>query len=290
VILRYVLHNDTVREASEPCLTLGQVGLLAGWGVFSTIRVASGVLFEFDRHYARMQRDARNLRVPFPEDRTSMHERLLELVRANEAAEATLRVLVVRNDGSVFHGPLNRKWDMLAMMAPLANWGESVRLGVVPHARHAQSRFVGTKVNSWAFNLTWYEEAHLNGFDEVVLLNEHGNVSECTSANIFAARDGQVWTPPLSSGCLAGVTRELLLSEVKVPGITVSERDLTLKDLESADEVFITSTTRDLRLVETIDGLQIRRSGWACGALNSAFRRHIEAYVATRLRTEESVR
>src|SRR5436305_316583 len=81
---------------------------------------------------------------------------------------------------------------------------------------------------------------------EVILLNERDEVAECTSANIFAAKGGEVWTPPLASGCLPGITRELLLSEVTAPGVRVSERVLTARDLESADEVFISSTTRDL--------------------------------------------
>ena len=112
-------------------------------------------------------------------------------------------------------------------------------------------------------NLVWYEEAHLRGQDEVVLLNERGEVSECTSANIFATFGApfgdEVLTPPLASGCLPGITRALLLEMVRVPGIHVSERVLTLEDLERADSVFITSTTRDLLPVSAIEGLSIRR-------------------------------
>ena len=80
----------------------------------------------------------------------------------------------------------------------------------------------------------------------MVLLNERGEVAECTSANLFIANGGQVYTPPLGSGCLPGITREVLLGEIHVPGITVEEKTLLPADLESADEVFITSTTRDL--------------------------------------------
>ncbi len=92
-------------------------------------------------------------------------------------------------------------------------------------------------------------------------MNERGEVSECTSANIFAATGGQVSTPPLNSGCLPGVTRELLLDVVRVPGISVVERTLTPADLERADQVFITSTTRDLLPVVDIEGLSVRTGG-----------------------------
>ena len=91
-----------------------------------------------------------------------------------------------------------------------------------------------------------YERAHEQGLDEVLLLNERGEVSECTSANIFVAQGDRVWTPPQSAGCLAGVTRGVLLEEVKVPGLEIGEKALFPQDLESADEVFITSTTREL--------------------------------------------
>src|SRR5260370_11532683 len=101
-------------------------------------------------------------------------------------------------------------------------------------------------------NLTWLEEAQGQGFDEVVLLNEREDGAECTSVNLVAAKGGEVSTPPLASGCLPGITRELLLNEIHVPGVRVTERVLTPADLESADEVFITSTTRELLPVAVI--------------------------------------
>src|ERR1017187_5750820 len=90
VLHRFVLHNDRIREASEPGLSPGQVGLLSGWGVFTTIRVADGVLFAFDRHWARISRDAAALHVPLPFAPETVHRQLLELVEANNARNATL--------------------------------------------------------------------------------------------------------------------------------------------------------------------------------------------------------
>lgn len=280
---RYILHNDTVRDASEPCLTPGQVGLLAGWGVFSTIRVSRGVLFAFERHWARMKKDAANLHVPFPDSPEWMEERLLRLVEANNAADATLRVVVVRNKGGMWQGPVDRGFDLIALTAGLADWGQSVRLGLVADARHGRNRFAGTKVTAWGFNLTWYEEAHEEKFDEVVLLDESGNVSECTSANIFAAFGERIHTPPLSSGCLPGVTRQLLLTEIQTGQYHVSERTLTPADLEVADEVFITSTTRDVLPAESVYGLRIGAGRSASGVLRTALRQYIDDYVESRL-------
>jgi branched-chain amino acid aminotransferase len=259
---RFVLHNGEILDAHQKTLSAGQVGLLSGWGVFSTIRVADGVLFAFEKHWQRMRQDALRMHVPFPTDADQLKSDLLRLVEANGARNATLRVDVVRNRGGLFEGPDQiREFDLIAFTSDLNPWGESARLAMKAHGRHAQNEFAGAKILSWAQNLTWYEEAHQRGFDEVVLLNERGEVSECTSANIFAATGREVATPPLDSGCLPGVSRELLLGEIHVPGISVVEKKLLPQDLERADQVFITSTTRDLMPVSYIEGLKVRSQG-----------------------------
>ena len=133
-------------------------------------------------------------------------------------------------------------------------------------------------------NLTWLEEAQAAGFDEVILLNERGQVAECTSANIFMAVGNQVFTPPLSSGCLPGITRELLLSDVRAQGFAVCEKEIEPAELEAADDVFITSTTRDLLPVREIDGRKIAARGNACAALKNAFSAYVQRYVEERRR------
>jgi branched-chain amino acid aminotransferase len=251
--------------------------------VFSTIRVFDGVLFAFERHWARMKRDAALLKVPFPSEPADMEPQLMQLIEANQALNATLRVAVVRNRGGAFEGPgITRDYDLVAFTTYVKDWGSGVKLGLVQQARHSGSPFAGTKMLSWSFNLIWLEEAQRRGFDEVILLNERGEVSECTSANIFLSTGHQVWTPPLSSGCLPGVTRELLLTEVHAPGISIGEKALGPRDLETADEVFITSTTRELLQVVAIDGLTVRQNGTARQAMQTAFSRYVDAYVAER--------
>ena len=283
VLHRFVLHNDHICEASEPGLSPGQVGLLSGWGVFTTIRVADGVLFAFDRHWARISRDAAALHVPLPTGPENVRRQLLELVEANHARNATLRLVIVRNTGGMWTGPsTGRPADLIALTADSKEWGAAVKLAYVADARHAANPFSGAKILSWAFNLTWVEQAQARGLDEVVLLNEHGHVAECTSANIFAAVGNQVWTPPLSAGCLPGITRELLLGEVHVPGIELIEKDLTPSDLEAADEVFITSTTRNLLPANEIEGKKVGRTDHARAALSAAFDGYVSRYVAER--------
>ncbi len=278
---RYVLHNETIREASDAALSAGQVGLLSGWGVFSTLRVSDGVLFAFERHWARIRRDAASFHVPIPEDAGKVRRQLLELVEANRAYNSTLRLVIVRNGGGMWADPApKRPSDLIALTAASKEWGVGASLALQHNARHAASPFAGTKILSWSMNLTWLESAQRRGFDEVVLLNERGEVAECTSANIFVANGSQVWTPPLNSGCLPGITREVLLGEVKIPGIQIGEKPLLPEELTSADEVFITSTTRDLLPVLQIEDKKIAHSEHTRVALQKAFSAFVERYVA----------
>lgn len=183
-------------------------------------------------------------------------------------------------------GPLpeGRESDVIALTADSKDWGSSVRLTVQPNARFAAGEFSGAKILSWGANLVWAERAQKQGFDEAILLNEHGRVSECTSANIFAVSGGDVFTPPISDGCLPGITREVLLQELKIPGVRVSERQLTLADLEAADEVCITSTTRDLLPVREISGKTMGNRSEVRERVTAAFRDFMQADIANRRR------
>ncbi len=286
---RYLLHNDDIRDTVEALVSPGQIGYMSGWGGFSTLRVASGVLFEFDRHYARMRYDAIRLRVPFQISPEALEASLHKLIDANNALDATLRVAIVRNKGGFFESPgLARECDLVAFTKDLTNWGEGAQLSYVKGARFSGCPFAGSKTNSWAHNLTLYEEAHERGFDEAVLLNERGEVSECTSANLFAIRAGRVVTPPLaSSGCLPGVTRAVLLEGIHVPGLVIEEGVLTPEDLEASEQVFMTSSTRDVLPVLAIDGRPLQQNRETLEALARAFASYRDSYVAKHRRAKE---
>ena len=172
--------------------------------------------------------------------------------------------------------------DVIAMTADSKAWGESARLAIQPNARFAANEFAGAKILSWGQNLTWAERAQRQGFDETILLNERGSVAECTSANIFAVWGTSVCTPPLSDGCLGGITREVLLNEVRVPGVSIVERTLTVEDLYEADEVFITSTTRDLMPVREIADGALNRISDTRQLIASEFRQFVERDISSR--------
>ena len=134
----FILHNDDIREASDKLLSPGQVGLLSGWGVFSTIKVIDGVLFAFERHWARMTRDAALMRVPLPADPARVENNLLRLVERNGAQFSTMRLVVVRNRGGMWEGPdQTRPSDLIAFTAESHDWGDAVKLDYVRQARHA---------------------------------------------------------------------------------------------------------------------------------------------------------
>ena len=285
VIHRFVAYNGAIREASDRLLSPGQVGLLSGWGVFSTLRVADGALFAFERHWARITRDAAALHVPLPPDPEALRSNLLELVEANRAYNSTLRLAIVRNSGGMWSGPpTGAASDVLALTADSKDWGRGVKLACVANARYSACPFAGAKSLSWAMNLTWLETAQARGFDEALLLNERGEVAECSSANIFIANGNRVWTPPLGSGCLPGVTREIILGEIRAPGIEIGEKILTFAEVDSADEVFITSTTRNLLPVLEIEGKGMGRGARARTAIEEVFAAYVRRYVAEQAR------
>ncbi|MBL8178166.1 MAG: aminotransferase class IV family protein [Bryobacterales bacterium] len=280
---RFLLHNGEIRDTSENLVSPGQVGLLNGWGVFSTLRVKEGVLFAWERHYARMKKDAELMHIPFPADAEAMRLELLRLVEANGSPDATLRVAVIRNRGGMFEGPaISRDYDMVAFTKGLTDWKGGVRLMTKAQARHGDSPFSGAKILSWSMNLTMLEEAQSKGFDEMLLLDHRGMVSECTSANIFIVEGSRVLTPPLTAGCLPGVTRALLLEEVRADGVRVEEEEIAPERLLAADDVFLTSSTRDLLGVGCVDGRTLTPQPQTREKLLGAFQSYLDDYVAQR--------
>ena len=286
-----LLYNGRIFSTEQPLVSPGQTGYMTGWGVFSTLRVCEGVLFAYERHYKRMRHDAERLRVPFPFSASELHEQLSRLIDANEAYNATLRVSIVRNRGGAFEGAgIQRDVDLVAFTTDLRDWGSGVRLMYVAEGRQGLSPFAGAKVLSWAQNLNWYEEAHEKGFDEVILLNERGQVSECTSANIFIVEDKRILTPALAtSGCLPGVTRALLLEEVRIAGYAIEEAEIMPNQLEGARQVFITSSTRDVLAVFEVEGRKLAQEAGLLASLQSAFLQRRQEYIREHLLSAPTV-
>jgi branched-chain amino acid aminotransferase len=279
---RYITHNGRRMPIEEARLSPGQGGLLSGWGLFSTLRITQGVPFAFERHWDRLRKDSERTRCPFPFDRETVRGELLDLIRANEFEEGTARIYAIQNRTGFYRSEETfPEVDLLLCTAGLPAYREPARLGLRKDGRHAASPLAGVKVTSWLMNVWCLQEAQREGHDEVVLLNERGEVAECTAANIFVARGKRVFTPPLSSGCLEGITRSVLLEISGAAGYPAEERVLFPEDLYGADEVFISSTNRNLLSVGEVAGHRKEPApGPVVRQLEAAFLRYIADYVA----------
>jgi branched-chain amino acid aminotransferase len=284
MIHRFVFHNDRLLPVTEVRLSPGQAGLLNGWGLFTTVRIYEGMPFAFERHWKRLQRDAERTHCPFPFEENVVRGQLAEVLRANQVREGAARVYVIYNQVGFWRSDENfPRVDLLLCSADLPAYREPARLGLREHGRHAASPLAGVKVISWLDNVWNYYEAQQAGFDEVVLLNERGEVAECTAANIFCVKDGRVATPPVAAGCLQGITRSVLLEIGAGAGAPVEERVLRPEDLYAADEIFISSTNRNLLGVGEVNGRKIAAApGVVTLKLEKAFGDYVRQYLEAR--------
>lgn len=247
MIHRHIFHNDELLPIEKSRLSPGQAGIICGWGLFTTIRIVKGEAFGYERHWRRLEKDAAIIRMPMPYTGPKVRVQLQEVIRANKVSEGCARIYLIYNDVGVWRSEEKMpQVDLVIYTAPLPEYREPVRLGLREHGRHAASALAGVKTISWLPNVWAVAEAQKEGFDEVVLLNERGEVAECTAANIFVVKGDKVLTPPLNSGCLEGVTRGILMEIAPEAGISVVEQTLRPEDFATGDEIFISSTNRNL--------------------------------------------
>jgi branched-chain amino acid aminotransferase len=285
VIHRNIFHNDSLQPIEKVRLSPGQTGLICGWGLFTTMRISRGEAFAYERHWRRLEKDAAVIRMPLPYTAAKVRVNLHEVIRANKVSDGCARIYLVNNSVGFWQSDEELPpVDLIICSASLPEYREPIRLGLREHGRHAASPLAGVKSISWLPNVWAVGEAQKEGFDEVVLLNERGEIAECTAANIFAVKNGKVHTPPLNSGCLEGVTRGILFEIAPEAGVAVVEQALRPEDLYSADEVFISSTNRNLLGVGEIAGHKIAIApGPVTRQLDELFDAHVADYVTRRL-------
>ncbi|HET7212640.1 MAG TPA: aminotransferase class IV [Terriglobia bacterium] len=275
---KFVYRNDRIVSMQEVRLSPGQAGLLNGWGVFTTIRIYDAWPFAFDRHWNRLTTDANRLKIPSKWQPENVLERLGQLIEANHVKEGCARIYLIYNKaGSWVSDEAMPEVDLILYTADLPRRVGPARLAVQPYGRYASSPLAGVKVTSWLENVWMLDQASRRGFDEVILLNERSEVTECTAANIFCVRNGEVTTPPLSAGCLPGVSRAVLLEMGEQFGARVKEATIQMEDLSAAEEVFITSTTREVQPVSQIEDRTIAQAGGpVTQGLAKAFSQYVE--------------
>jgi len=284
VIHAFVFHNESLQPIEKVRLSPGQAGLISGWGIFTTVRISRGEAFAYERHWRRLEKDAGVIHLPMTYTAARIRVHLHEVIRANKVTEGCARIYLVYNSVGFWQSAEQRPpVDLIIYSAGLPEHREIVRLALRAHGRHAASPLSGVKTISWLNNVWSIAEANKEGFDEVVMLNERGEVAECTSANIFAVKDGKILTPPLNSGCLEGITRGILLEIAPEAGLSVVENSLRPEDLYSAEEIFISSTNRNLISVGEIAGHPIPAPGPVSQRLNDLFDAYVSEYVSRRL-------
>lgn len=241
--------NGRVVDGADATVSVFDHGLTVGDGVFETAKVAGGVPFALTRHLNRLAASAAGLALPLP-DLAVVRAAVDETLAANaDHLAGTLRLRVTLTGGT---SPLGSdRGDagptLVVALAPATSWAASAKVVVVPWVRNERAPSAGVKTTSYADNVVALAHAKAAGAGEAVFANTVGNLCEGTGTNVFVVRDGVVSTPPLSSGCLAGVTRALLLEWADV-----EEVDHPVGVLTEADEVFLTSSTRDVQAVHAV--------------------------------------
>jgi branched-chain amino acid aminotransferase len=284
VIHRHIFHNDKLLPVEDARLSPGQAGVVCGWGLFTTIRIVKGEAFSYERHWRRLEKDAAIIRLPMPYSGPKVRVHLQEVIRANKVTEGCARIYLIYNQTGMWRSEEQMpQVDLVIYTAPLPEYREPVRLGIRQHGRHASSPLAGVKSISWLPNVWAVAEAQKEGFDEVILLNERGEVAECTAANIFVVKGEKVFTPPLTSGCLEGVTRGILMEIAPEAGVALVEQTLKPEDFASAEEVFISSTNRNIIAVGEIAGQKIPSApGPVTKRLDELFDLYVIEYISRR--------
>jgi branched-chain amino acid aminotransferase len=242
--------DGAVVEADQARVSVFDHGLTVGDGVFETAKVVDGVPFALTRHLDRLASSARGLGLTSPED-DALRDAVSAALAANADAVAAgpLRLRITLTGGT---SPLGSDRGqagptLVVALAPLTAWAPTAKVVVVPWTRNERAATAGLKTTSYADNVVALAHAKAHGGSEAVLANTAGMLCEGTGSNVFVVLAGELVTPPLTSGCLAGVTRALVLEWTGAV-----ERDVPLGALLEADEVFLTSSTRDVQAVHAV--------------------------------------
>ncbi len=223
-------------------------GLLTGDGVFETLRVYQGVPFAARRHLERLARSAAGFELPLPEPdvlRTAMDL----VVAGNDLDNGRVRITVTGGVGSLGSDRTEVRPTVIVAGGDLIEWPATADVVVAPWPRNERGALVGIKTVSYGENVVALAHARNHGAGEALFANLAGNLCEGTGTNVFVGLGGRLLTPPVSAGCLAGVTRDLL-GEL----IDVADEDIPMDSLVEVDEAFLTSSTREVQPVRALDG------------------------------------
>jgi branched-chain amino acid aminotransferase len=275
--VEYVYIDGVFVPREEAKISVWDHGLLYGDGVFEAIRVYDWNIFKLKEHTDRLFESAKAIMINIPLSKDELISKVVELVRKNNLRYGYIRIIVTRGVGPMGVDPRNCKKPTIIIMTERREpiWGERPIVVITSSIRRIPPECIDPKIKSLNYlnNILAKIEAINAGADEAVMLNIQGYVSEASTENIFIVKSSVLYTPPLEAGILRGITRETVMEIAKDLNIPVFERNLTLHDLYTADEVFLVGTAAELAPVVKIDGRIIND-----GKPGPIFRRIYEEY------------
>ena len=257
--------NGTIMPADQAVVPVYDHGFVYGEGVYETMRTYNRVPFLYDRHMRRLRQSAERILLDVPFDDAAMLTWIEQTIAAaGEMQEAYVRVLHTRGVGDLSYDLRSTPTPTTVIIVkpfepyPARVYDDGIRLALVDMLRnHPRSVNPIIKSNNLMNNALAMQAAYRSGAEEALMCNYRGELTECSQSNFFLVRAGAVLTPKSDAGLLEGVTRAFLFELGRELGIEVREETLVPKDLETADEMFITSTTRELSPVVNVDGRRV---------------------------------
>ncbi len=237
--------NGRLSEPDAARISPFDHGFTVGDGVFETCKVTGGEAFALTRHLRRLDRSASGLGLPTP-DHETIRAGVKELLSAEPEA-GRLRITLTGGPGPLGSDRGDKGTTLTLAVSPESAWEPATSVAVVPWVRNERSAVAGLKTTSYAENVVALDRAHQLDSSEAILANTAGDICEGTGSNIFVVVDGQLLTPSLGSGCLAGITRELVID-----WCGAREEDVALEGLRFVEEAFLTSSTRDVQPIRQI--------------------------------------
>lgn len=230
-------------DPTSPAIRVTDHGFTVGDGVFEAVKVVEGRPFALARHLERLQRSALGLGLP-EVDLDQVRVGVRAVLEAEELALGRLRITITGGNAPLGSGRGDDPCTVAVVAAPMASAPASTAVVTSPWPRNERGATAGLKTTSYAENVIALARAAEHGASEAVFANLAGHLCEGTGTNVFYVVAGELRTPTLASGCLAGVTRALLLE-----WYGAREVDEPIEVAHGADEVFLVSTTRDVQPV-----------------------------------------
>ncbi|MGX1882074.1 aminotransferase class IV [Streptomyces sp. NPDC055287] len=243
--------DGRLQDAATARVSVLDHGLTVGDGIFETVKATAGRTFALTRHLERLARSARGLGLPEP-DLDEVRRACAAVLDANPMALGRLRITYTGGLSPLGSERGDTGPTLIVALGEAGRRPDSTAVITVPWTRNERGALTGLKTTSYAENVVALARAREQGASEALFANTVGQLCEGTGSNVFVVLEGRLLTPPVSSGCLAGITRALA-----VEWAGAEEADLPLDVLERADEVFLTSTLRDVQAVHRIDGRQL---------------------------------